>query len=322
MAEAGKSEKPGSGIAHQCTAAAMLVSAIMLAACGGDGNNPTGTVAADSTGPAPSGANAPADTAAAFFDSIFMDGAGKGYYQFDTAHDANGLPLMNQTTSGRRRYYVTGEADTNFTQTTNAIAGGYVPYVESVVFITDEGAFTSQSAASTNIGTNSKIFKRLQQGYDLGMTGMSTPLYRVTIKVQDVSGQSVAAVVSQDENATLNGLMPVRQDNAPMPTGAQIYQVPYTVLKQHLRINLSITRPSPSSLETLQASQGGTIEMMGGYRWLKPATSNGLPYIEYNGAVYNGGLQMPDDVHEAVGAAYNQVAADFIAQRLAIALTH
>lgn len=157
------------------------------------------------------------------------------------------------------------------------------------------------------------------QGYELGIQGMSTPLYQVTINTQDVSSQAVSKVVQQDEGPATNGLsLLLGNDNTPMPQGAQMYQMPYTVLTTHLWVNLSTGKLNFASLESAQSLVGGTIQTLGGYRYVWPSANSGA-YVEYNGAIYIGEMLTAGDVHDVDPAAYNRVAADFIAQRESVA---
>jgi len=292
-----------------------------LAACGGGGNS-GGQTSASSGATPPSGAadssgTPPPSINASFFDGIFLNDTGTGYYQFD-ANISSGKTLG----AGRTGFYVNNDADSNFITASSTVGGAYKQQYVTQAYITAEGAFVSQSTPYTDIGTNSKIFAKLPQGYELGMQGMSTPLYQVTISALDVSGQPVAQVVEQDEGPATNGLsMLLSSDSSPMPTGAQIYQAPCTVLTTHLWVNLTSAQTGWSSLESIEASQGGSIQSLGGYRYLMP-TPNSAAYVEYDGAIYYGELLNAGDRQDVVPAAYNRIAADFIAQREAAALPH
>jgi len=61
------------------------------------------------------------------------------------------------------------------------------------------GGGGSSGTYPSDIGSNSRIFARLPQGYQLGMNGMSGPLYEFTLTTQDVSGEPVNQVVGLDE---------------------------------------------------------------------------------------------------------------------------
>ena len=91
------------------------------------------------------------------------------------------------------------------------------------------------------------------------------------------------------------------------------------MLTTHPWVNLTTAQTGHPSLGTLQASQGGSIQSLGGYHYLKP-TPNSATYVEYNGAIYFGILLSAGDVHNFVPAAYNGIAADFIARRESAAL--
>ncbi|AET91685.1 hypothetical protein BYI23_B010780 [Burkholderia sp. YI23] len=292
-----------------------------LSACGGGGGD-SGNAAAvsnDSGNPAstPAGTTS-SSTNASFFDSIFMTDSGSGFYQFG----ANaGSVVGTIAATGRTRFFVTSDADVNFTAVTSAVAGPYTQRYVTQAYITSEGAFTSDSTPYIDFGSNSKIFQKLPQGYELGMQGMSAPLYRVTIQAEDVSGLPVSEAIRKDEGPATNGLSRLlSQDSSVMPPGSQIYQIPYTVLTTHLWANLSSGTTGFSTLEQVQSRAGGEIQSLGGYRYLKPAP-NSATYVEYNGGIYYGELLNAGDLHDVVPAAYNSKAADYLAQREAAALT-
>lgn len=303
--------------------AAVAVLLMSLAACGGSNTSSTATstngeaATTGGTGDTTSSTTSTSSTNSGLFDGIFLKESGAGYYQFDASFQAG-----KAIGSGRTAFYVSSDTDSNFSTTSSPVGGTFTQQYSTQAYITNEGAFTSQSTPYTDIGTNSKIFSKLPQGYEYGMQGMSTPLYHVTINAQDVSGQPVSKVVNQDQGPATNGLSSLLQnDNSPMPQGAQIYQQPYTVVTTHLWTNLSSGASNWTSLESVQASVGGTIQSLGGYRYLQPSP-NSVAYIEYNGAIHIGELLNAGDVHDVDPAAYNRVAADFIAQREAAALGH
>ncbi|WP_322056721.1 hypothetical protein [Paraburkholderia sp. J63] len=301
----------------------MLTLALMigLGACGGGSSNSSSSAAntggsqtpTDNTG---GSGNSTPSTNASFFDGIFLQGSGSGLYQFDS-NMANGAV----TGTGRTSFSVNPDDDTSFSTTSSVVAGNFTQRYVTQAYITAEGAFTSQSTPYTDIGTNSKIFAKLPQGYELGIQGMSTPLYQVTINTQDVSGQAVSQVVQQDEGPATNGLsLLLGNDNTPMPQGAQMYQMPYTVVTTHLWVNLSAGKLNFASLESAQSLVGGTIQTLGGYRYVWPS-ANSIAYVEYNGAVYFGEMLTAGDARDVVPAAYNRVAADYIGQRENAALS-
>lgn len=300
---------------RKATVALTLALMVGLGACGGGGGNNSSPVANTGGSQTPSdntggSGNSTPSTNASFFDGIFLQGSGSGLYQFDS-NMANGAV----TATGRTSFSVNTDDDASFTTISNVVAGNFTQQYVTQAYITAEGAFTSQSTPYTDIGTNSKIFAKLPQGYELGIQGMSTPLYQVTINTQDVSSQAVSKVVQQDEGPATNGLsLLLGNDNTPMPQGAQMYQMPYTVLTTHLWVNLSTGKLNFASLESSQSLVGGTIQTLGGYRYVWPSANSGA-YVEYNGAIYIGEMLTAGDVHDVDPAAYNRVAADFIAQR-------
>jgi hypothetical protein len=124
-------------IARKVTAATALALAAMLAACGGNGNNDDASSASNATVTPPVSPDTAASdtppTSTSFFDSVFLDGVGAGYYQFDK----NG-PGLHPTATGRLRIYVTADANTNFSETPTAILG---PYVEdNDAYVTADGS--------------------------------------------------------------------------------------------------------------------------------------------------------------------------------------
>jgi hypothetical protein len=289
-----------------------------LSACGGGSSNSDNSAAVsnDTANPASTpAATPPSSTTASFFNGIFMKDGGSGFYQFGST-TASG----NVVATGRTQFFVNADADPNFATVTSTIAGAYTQRYVSQVYITAEGAFTSESTPYIDIGSNSKIFQKLPQGYELGMQGMSTALYRVTINAEDVSGLPISEAIFKDRGPTTNGLSSLLgKDSTPMPQGSQIYQIPYTVLTTHLWVNLSSGPASSQTLEQIQATSGGSIQTLGGYRYLQP-TPNSSASVEYNGAIYYGEVLNAGDVEDPQPAAYNSIAADYIAQRETAAL--
>jgi hypothetical protein len=84
-------------------------------------------------------------------------------------------------------------------------------------------------------------------------------------------------------------------------------------------MDLSSRNSSWTSLESAQASVGGTIQALGGYRYLQPSPDS-VAYVEYHSEIRTAEVLTAGDVHVVAPAAYNRVAADFIAQREAAAL--
>jgi hypothetical protein len=216
--------------ARKGATAAAVVLLMSLAACGGNINS---TASGENPGASTGGAGNDAastpptrSTNASFFDGIFLKDSGTGYYQFDANFQGGKVKGTAKTA-----FYVNTDGDSNFSTTSSPVAGTFSQQYVSQAYITSEGAFTSQSTPYTDIGTNSKIFSKLPQGYELGMQGMSSPLYQVTVNAQDVSGQPVSQVVYKDEGPATNGLYSLlSNDNTPMPQGSTIYQTPYSVL--------------------------------------------------------------------------------------------
>jgi hypothetical protein len=153
------------------------------------------------------------------------------------------------------------------------------------------------------------------------MNGMSTPLYEIALTSQDVSGQPLGQALANDRGPGTNGLYALLgQDTTPLPAGAQMIQHTEKVLTPHLWFNISMGSNGFSSLEQLQPGTGGTIQSLGGYRYLAPGGGS-ASYVEYNGAVYAGEYFPVGDVDRVQPAAYNRIAADFIAREQLIGLS-
>ncbi|MEX3933651.1 hypothetical protein AB4Y32_17895 [Paraburkholderia phymatum] len=296
------------GIARKGAASAALMVAVALSACGGgsSGNPSSDSNASGASSSAPS---ATPSTNASFFDGVFMDGSGAGYYEFG----ANMPPAggLHPTGTGRIRYYVKGDTDSNFSVSSETILGTYAADVDTG-YITAEGLFMSRNPNFGDIGSNSRIFQRLSQGYQLGMNGMSAPLYEITLTVQDVSGQPVNKVVGIDEAGGNALSFLLGNDTTPMPAGAQTYRQTAKVLVPHLMFELSGNNTGFASLEQAQARVGGTIQTLGGYRYLSRNGTAGA-YIEYNGAVYFATVYGAGDIRDAMPQGYNRLAADLLA---------
>ncbi len=288
---------------------------ITLSACGGGSNGEGASVSNDSgtktSDKSDQGISAPPlpSANASFFDNIFMNSGGAGYYQFDANWPTGG---SRPTATGRTRIYVNSDADTNFSVLTTSILGSIAPD-STQVYVTGEGVFTSVNPYGSNIGSNSTIFQRLSQGYQLGMKGLSTPLYEITLTINDVAGQPARDVVARDEGVGGGLVSLLYQDASPMPAGAKTYTQVAKTLAYHLSFNLLSPKPAVTSLEAAQANAGGTIQMLGGLRYLRRANSN-WAYVEYNSAIRSAYVYAPGDIDDAMPSGYNQIAADFLAQ--------
>ncbi|WP_207004110.1 hypothetical protein [Trinickia mobilis] len=278
-----------------------LLAAALVAGCGG-GRDITSATIVDASS---------SINSQSFFDSVFLTGVGEGYFQFDAVMDpTTGRP----TAAGRTEYSVSGETDENFKPRDTVVAGEFGQSMMIQVYIAADGAVESTSSAYTNMGSSSRIFKRMPQGYQLGMEGLPSPLYDVTLTPVDVSGQAVGAVISKDSGSATNGLsILLASGTAPMPKGARIFQVSENVLTTHLWFRLSWMGSGWPSLEAAQAANGGTIRTLGGYRYLDGGAKQGV-YIEYKGVVHSGQLFNAGETHAALPGAYNRIAAEFIAQ--------
>jgi hypothetical protein len=279
-------------IARKVTVATALALAAMLAACGGGNGSSDDTSSASNASVTPpvSPDTAASDTPAtstSFFDSVFLDGVGAGYYQFDS----NG-PLLHPTATGQLRIYVTADAKTNFSVTPTAILG---PYIENNdAYVTADGLFMATGAGSSGLG-GARIFQQLPQGYQWGPNGVPEPLYEIALTIEDVAGQPINYVAGHDE-AGANGLtLTLTSDATPMPAGAKVYRQTSKVLVPHLVIRTWSKVQPFASLEKAQAYYGGTIQTLGGYRYLPESGS--YAYVEYNGAVYSGKVRNVGATH-------------------------
>lgn len=298
-------------IARKVTAATSLALAAMLTACGGGNGNSDDSSSASNAAVTPpvSPDTAASDTPAtstSFFDSVFLDSIGAGYYQFGANYGSGFYP----TATGQLRIYVTADTNTNFSLTSTAILG---PYVEDndEAYVTAEGLFMATSVGSSGLG-GARIFQQLPQGYQWGPNGVSAPLYEIALTIEDVAGQPINEMAGHDE-AGGNGLtLVLTADTTPMPAGAKIYRQTSKVLVPHLIIKTG-SKPQPfASLEKAQAYYDGTIQTLGGYRYL--LTNSTITYAEYNGAVYMANVRNVGDLDDAMPSGYNRIAADFIVQ--------
>ncbi len=281
-----------------------------LAACGGGSSTGASTNPSANQNNAGNGTSNPS-TNASFFDSVFLDGSGAGYYEFE-GFIPSGSATMRPTSTGMTRFFVTGDTDPNFSMSSTGILGTFAPYVD-MGYLTQEGLFLSNNPFPSDIGSNSHIFARLAQGYQLGIGGMSTPLYEITLTVQDVSGMP-ANEVSRREESVGNGLPALlRTDTTPMPAGAQTYTQVAHILVQHVAFNATAVTRNATSLEQLQTGLGGTIQTLGGYRYLMQSGTQSV-YVEYNGTIHNGWLYNAGDTRDAMSQGSNRIAANFLAQ--------
>jgi hypothetical protein len=102
------------------------------------------------------------------------------------------------------------------------------------------------------------------------------------------------------------------RDDAPMPQGAQTYKQTARVLLQHIVFDTRTRSTVYKSLEDAQKFAGGSIQALGGYRYVLQSKNFG--YIEYNGAIYYAWPHTAGDIDDAMPTGYNRVAADFLAQ--------
>jgi hypothetical protein len=302
---------PNHRIARKITAATALALAAMLAACGGGNGNsddasPTSNAAVTPPASPDTAASDTPATSTSFFDSVFLDGIGAGYYQFDANYGSGFYP----TATGQTRIYVTADANTNFSATSTAILGPYVANNDEA-YVTAEGLFMATSSGSSGLG-GARIFQQLPQGYQWGPNGVSAPLYEIALTIEDVAGQPINEMAGRDE-AGGNGLtLTLTSDATPMPAGAKIYRQTSKVLVPHLIIKTGSKAQAFASLEKAQAYYGGTIQTLGGYRYL--LTKSNITYAEYNGAVYMANVRNAGDIENAMPSGYNRIAADFIVQ--------
>jgi hypothetical protein len=275
----------------------------ILAACGGGGSS-----SADN-----SGALANGEVSSEFFDSIFMKESGSGYYTFE-AYDpgfASGKMegrYADRVTTARTQSFVESGSDSILKQSTSTVAGNYFRQLANYIYITSDGAFIAQDLIHAGVGGTSKIFQKYADGFDVGTDDMSTPLYRSKLRPRDISGQSVKSLAILDPRLAYI----FENDESAAPTGAKSYNPIYTALKAHILVD------SPGSsntwLEAEQAKSGGTIETLGGYRYLKYSSGNRVT-LEFNGLVFSGNLYAEGAMLSFSAPGYNRTAADFIAQR-------
>lgn len=278
----------------------------MVAACGGGGNDGGAAPATDAN---QQGGNS--NQTLSFFDGVFLKDKGAGFYQFAVKDPFSASALNAEC---ELQYYVDTSADLSLSMQATSVSGTCQAPFENALFITQEGAFTSMGWRATPLGAGMKLFQKLPSGFELGPIGSSVALYRIDMTVTDVSDQAVDDVIHNDEGILEQGLNQLfTGDRSAMPKGSQQYQAPYTVLATHVRTDLQGRKANWQTLEAAQAASGGTIQSLGGYRYL--TTPGNVTYVEYNGAIYYGGVLQAGDVENAEPAAYNETAATYLRER-------
>ncbi|MDR5742022.1 hypothetical protein QCE73_02490 [Caballeronia sp. LZ029] len=329
--------------------AASFLIAVTLSACGGSDGVAGGDIAsvAKSAG-APAGASdavTQTSDASSFFDGIFNTTSGAGYYIFgwnsiqspktggallkDPVSPPAGSmtePAPRDTGITRTRFGVIDGSDTTLRQSYVPLTGNDTLQYSKMVYITAEGAFPADSLPYDDLGPQTKIFQRSPDGFDFGVKGMSTPLYHVTLDVQNVAGQSVKSVVKLFQGGdpvpppdllypktvtvdyvanplTVNmpRLVFPSSDTTLMPAGSQLFVPTYTAQTEFLRVDLSKVQFDG----TMQDFKKSTvipirdIKTLGGYQISAPAGTGADSgrfltaddkYVEYQGKVYLGEL--------------------------------
>ncbi|SAK64956.1 hypothetical protein AWB76_03587 [Caballeronia temeraria] len=222
-----------------------LFIAAALSGCGGSdgaaGGGDIASVAKSAGAPeAASGAVAQTSNASSFFDGIFNTTSGAGYYIFGwnsiLSPDTGGA--LGETGITRTRFGVIDGSDTTLRQSYVPLTGNDTLQYSKMVYITAEGAFPADSLPYDDLGPQTKIFQRLPDGFDFGVKGMSTPLYRVTFDVQDVSGQSVKSVVKLFQGGDPVVPAPRVPSPLPRPTSIQDVQVMVDYIANPLTVNM------------------------------------------------------------------------------------
>lgn len=307
-----------------------LMAAAILSACGGADGVSSGDIASVAkSASAPSGASDAANqtsTAAGFFDDIFNTQAGSGYYIFgwNSIQSTETGGARGETGMTRTRLGVIDGLDTTLRQSYTPLTGNDALQTSKVVFVAAEGAFPADVLPYDDLGPATKIFQKLPDGFDFGVSGMSTPLYRVKFDVQDVSGQTVTSVADHfqggHEEARPGGLLPLAGvapmivgvvnpltvnmprlvfpagDTTLMPAGSRMYVPTYTAQTTFLRVDLS-KKPWPNyTFDQFVKSFGKQVATLGGYRYTTAPGMGAAAYsftttdrylVEYNGEMYS-----------------------------------
>ncbi len=281
-------------------AASAIVSA--LSACGGSDGGATADVASVAKSE-----SAPSGASASFFDGIFNTTSGSGYYIFgwNSILDPETGGAHGDTGITRTRFGVIDGSDTTLRESYVPTTGTDALQYSKMVYITAEGAFPADSLPYDDLGPHTKIFQRLPDGFDFGVQGMSAPLYRVTLDVRDVAGQSVKSVVKLFQGGdpvtytpppsvllpliTVDSVRPTvdyianpltvnmprlvfpSSDTTLMPAGSQVFVPTYTAQTTFLRIDLSKLWFDGSIQDPILKRSGiplaGEIMTLGGYQY-------------------------------------------------------
>jgi len=294
-----------------------VVMLLALAACGGGGggrNNGDSTTAGSSVSDNTSSSSANVTA----FDSIFAEGTGTGFNLFGTYWPSYTTGDDNSAKTWRTRFYVKGADDTSFSSTSLPITGGSTVALNIMrqMYYTADGVFNSQEIWPSGIGSGTQIWQRTAQGYQVGINGMSGPLYDITLESTDISGVPVRTVVARDET-TGNGLNLLHDDDTPMPPGSVVYQRIGKVMTSFVAFN-TVGAPMAVGMTLDQWAErvGGTVQTLGGSQYVLTPVAGSVAYVDYAGGIRTAYVYNPGDTDDGIPSGYNDVAADFLAHRM------
>lgn len=305
------------------SASALLASG--LTACGGaDGAGGDIAAVSKAENAASETPGAQASTASSFFDDIFLNEDSGGYFYF--AYNSVGSPGVSTGLdssigiSQLNLFAKTDEASALKTKATPLTGNNTLQY-SNIAYITSEGVFPTSTLPYDDLGLDSKVFQKLPDGYEFGVKGMSVPLYRVSLSVQDISGQTIAEATSKMQGfsepmtRTLPRLVFPSNDPSTMPQGSRLYMPTYEAQTTFLRVKLNTRTREGVSLEQVinelpaahRDEMYSPIQSLGGVRYLKIMGRTAIYLltsddylVEYDGALYTAERFSPGDRPSAV----------------------
>lgn len=241
--------------------------------------------------------------------TIFLQEKGGGYASFASSRNDS----SRYTGIVKQQLYLTRANGTVLSQQTNTVIGQYRAIARRMALVSAHGHFSS-----LGLGNDIQIGQQDASGFTFGLGG-SPAVLQATITPEDVSGRLIAEVAIDANGGVAHTLA---DDAATMPPGSIRYTTQVSAVQPVLIVQNGLAE-LPQTLVQLQQQYGGTISSLGGVLYLSgmDAAAPDSAYAQLNGAVYpaayaDAGGPTPITLLAGTPYAYNETAAEFIAQRL------
>jgi hypothetical protein len=314
-------------------ALAIVTSLAVLSGCGGGGPDDTSSPVKN-TSDQPSKDPEPSEPVNTnLISKLFLADSPSGFYQFKKGglwqrnSEANDPAGKYVDSIGMVRTYIDSSSGQMLTQNITPVIGSYAParFDWGSTLIAEEGK--APNTVDNLMNTAPKVFGQTSTTVDIGPESFASPLYRVTFVPSDISGKPINSEATTDgvDSEPRNAGLPsaLQADVSPMPNGSESYGFSYTVLRTHIVFSAGII-DDESTLESLQALNGGKIVSLGKVRYLENEANWSQSALcktvnfEFDGGVMGGCLKEAGDViNNREKRGYNKIAADFVSNRLA-----